>query len=372
MIQRLVQIVIKEFIQLKNNPDMIRMIIILPVFQMLIFGYAAVLDVKNIDTAILDKDRSSLSREIESNFQTTKYFNIKYLASTEHEISTLLDYGDILIGIIIPPDFSKKIKEGETADVQLLIDGTNSSAANIVANYGASTVISFSNEILKKRGLDIKNFGTISLESRFLYNPSLDNRFFFLPGIFGMIILVLGMPITARAIVREKEMGTLEQIIVTPITPVELIIGKVVPYTLLTIISSTGILLINHIWFNMPFEGNIAILYGIILLFLINAFGIGIFISSISNTQQQAMLTCFFVTMPMILFSGFVFPVENMPIVFQQLTRINSMYYFLRCIRDICLKGSGLEYLAGDLIALGALGIIVFIASIASFKKRMD
>lgn len=372
MLQRLYFIIVKEFTQLRNSPEIIRMLVLLPIMQMFIFGYAAVIDVKNIDTAVVDHDRSSRSRELLNNFRSTSYFILKYQAQSEREIQEMLDHSQIFAGIVIPPDFSRKIEGKRETEVQVIIDGTNSSAAGIIANYAASTVSSYASGILKERGIDVARFGTLTVESRFLYNPSLDNKYFFIPGIFAMIIMVIGMPMTARALVREKEQGTLEQLIVTPIRPVELILGKVIPYTLLTLISSTGILIISHYWFHLPFRGSLLILYFATILFLLNCFGIGIFISAISSTQQQSMLTSFFVNMPAILFSGFMFPVENMPKLFQYITYANPMYYFLNCVRDLNLKGSGFDYLKGDLLAMGVVGICIFIASIVSFRKRMD
>jgi ABC-2 type transport system permease protein len=336
MIQRLLQIIIKEFIQLRNNPEILRIILVMPVIQVFIFGYAAVLDVKNIDTAFLDRDRSSLSREMQDNFKNTSYFNVKHHARDEKEISWLLDREKVFVGIVIPPDFSRNIEGKKTAQVQFIIDGTNSSAAGIITNYAVSTTAAFSNKILLKRGIDPSAMGSIALEQRFLYNPSLENRFFFLPGIFAMVILVIGMPMTARSIVREKEQGTLEQLIVTPITPMELILGKVIPFTLLTLVSSTGILLVSFFWFHLPIRGSLVILYGATLLFLVNCFGIGIFISTISSTH------------------------------------LNPMFYFLNCTRGICLKGVGLEHLSGDLLSMAALGFVIFTISAMSFKKRMD
>jgi ABC-2 type transport system permease protein len=372
MIQRLYYLIIKEFTQLRNSPDLLRMIILLPIAQMLIFGYAAVLDVKNIDTAVLDRDNSYRSRELLNYFARSDYFILKEYVTGEAEISDLLDHEKIFAAIVIPPDFSRKINASQTTEVQVIVDGTNASAAGIISTYAAGTIGSFANSVLRERGLDPSRFGAIAVETRFLYNPALDNRFFFLPGMFAMIILIIGMPMTARAIVREKEQGTLEQIIVTPITSMELILGKVIPYTLLSVISSSGIILVSHFWFHLPVRGSLPFLYGATVLFLLNCFGIGIFISAISSTQQQAMLTSFFVNMPMILFSGFLFPVENMPLLFRYFTYLNPMYYFINCVRDICLKGSGFDFLSRDIAAMGILGVCIFGLSIASFKKRID
>lgn len=372
MIRRLHHLIVKEFTQLRNSPEMLRMILLLPIAQMIIFGYAAVLDIKNIDTAVLDRDNSYRSRELLSDFACSNYFILKEYVTGEAAIVDLLDHEKIFAAIVIPPDFSRKINANQTAEVQVIVDGSNASSAGIIANYAAATIASYASTILRERGLDPSRFGAVTSQTRFLYNPALNNRYFFLPGIFAMIILIIGMPMTARAIVREKEQGTLEQIIVTPITSTELILGKVLPYTLLSIISSSGIILVSHFWFHLPIRGSVPFLYGCTVLFLLNSFGIGIFISAISSTQQQAMLVSFFVTMPMILFSGFLFPVENMPLLFKYLTYANPMYYFINCVRDICLKGSGFAFLQHDIAAMGILGVCIFGTSIASFKKRID
>ncbi|MDQ7821944.1 MAG: ABC transporter permease [Candidatus Eremiobacteraeota bacterium] len=372
MIGRLLTIIAKEFIQYRRNPAMLRMIVLMPIMQMFIFGYAAVLDIKDINIAVLDKDKSSYSRELRENFISSNYFIVKYDVDRESEIVSLLDREKVFAGIIIPPDFSRNIKSGKTARVQVVIDGTNSSAAGVISNYSASTISSYSSKLLAEKGLDPSKMGSLSVEERYLYNPSLNNQYFFIPGILGMIVLVFGMPITAMAIVREKEQGTLEQIIVTPITSTELILGKVIPTTILIMISASGIILLSLLWFKLPLRGELWQLYLAICLFLLNSLGIGIFISTISNTQQQAILTSFFVNMPMILFSGFMFPVDNMPALFKRFADINAMRYFLECSRDIFLKGTSWEDLSHDLIAMGILGIIVFTASIVNFHKRID
>jgi ABC-2 type transport system permease protein len=372
MVRRLVTIVTKEFIQIRRNTMMLRMLLLLPVVQMIIFGYAAVLDVKNIDMAVLDKDRSARSRDLLDVFRESSYFILKYQVSTEEEISAMLDREDILCGIIIPPDFGRKVDKGLPVSVQIIVDGTNSSAANVITNYSASSVSAYANKILKSRGLDVSQFGSLNVEMRFLYNPSLDNKYFFIPGIFAMIVLILGMPITAMAIVREKEQGTFEQIIVTPIKPVELILGKVIPYTILIIISSTGILIVTLLWFHLPLRGDLLALYLAIVLFLLNSLGAGIFISTISQTQQQSILTSFFFNMPMILFSGFMFPIANMPPVFRYIADVNPMRYFLDCARSIFLKGTGWEDLMHSFWALAIIGVVTFAASIVLFRKRAD
>jgi len=372
MIRRLTTIITKEFIQIKRDSMMLRMLLLLPVVQIIIFAYAAVMDINNINTAVLDKDRSSYSRDLQDVFRTSSYFIIKYQVDTEKEISSMLDREDILCGIVIPPDFGKKVEKGSPVSIQILVDGTNSSAANVISNYSTSSVAAYANRILKSRGLDVSQFGSLNVESRFLYNPSLDNKYFFIPGIFAMIVLILGMPITAMAIVREKEQGTLEQIIVTPIRPIELIIGKVLPYTILIIISSTGILIITLFWFHLPLRGDLLALYLAIVLFLLNSLGMGIFISTISQTQQQSILTSFFFNMPMILFSGFMFPIANMPPAFRFIADINPMRYFLDCARDIFLKGTGWADLMHSFVAMALTGIVVFTASILLFKKRVD
>jgi ABC-2 type transport system permease protein len=372
MIGRLLTLIMKEFTQLRKNPALIRMLLLMPVMQMFIFGYAAVLDVKNIDTAVLDRDNSSYSRNFVDVFRRSDYFIVRYNLEHERDISAMLDREMIMTALVIPPDFSRKITSGRTAQVQIIVDGTNTSAASVIANYSAAAVASYSNRLLRERGTDLTQLGSLAVESRFLYNPSLDNKFFFIPGIFAMIILVIGMPITAMAIVREKEQGTLEQLIVTPIQSIELILGKVIPTTILIIISSTGILLLSLLWFHLPLRGSLVYLYGAILLFLLNCLGIGIFISTISNTQQQAILTSFFVNMPMILFSGFMFPIQNMPSYFRLLADINPMRYFLSCARTIFLKAAGWEALKWNFLAMAVIGTIIFTAAVLSFRKRID
>ncbi len=372
MIKRLIALVQKEFKQLRRNPLILRMVVLLPVMQLAIFGYAAVLEVNNINIAILDKDNSQWSRELRGTFESSNYFVLQPDLKTENDVPTLFNKNKIQLAVIIPPDFGRKIEKGEKATVQLLLDGTNSSVANAAAGYSSGCIAAMNSRVISSRTGNSSQSTGITVENRFLYNPSLNNKFFFIPGVFAMIVMVIGMPVTAMSIVREKEEGTYEQLVVTPIGPIELILGKVIPYTILILIASTILLLISLFWFGLPLRGSLFMLYLGILLFLLNVLGLGIFVSTISNNQQQAMLTSFFILMPAILFSGFMFPIDNMPPFFKGFAHINPMTHFLYLARHIFLKGSDWLDVMKYISALTISGVIIFGTSMSMVRKRAN
>ncbi len=372
MFRRLFALIRKEFFQLRRNPIILRMIIFVPVFQMTIFGYAAILEVNNIKMAVLDRDNSDWSRRLTDTFRNSNYFNIIGYLESEKELLKLFHKTEIQAAIIIPPDFSANIKKGQTAKVQLIIDGVNSNVASAAMGYSIGCVNDLSLKILKNNSSQLPAANVIKMENRYMYNPSLKNTFFFIPGVFAMVIMVMGMPITAMSIVREKEEGTYEQLIVTPIRSAELIAGKIIPIVILISLVSVILLGVSLFWFGLPLRGNPLILAISVIVFLINVLGMGIFVSAISNSQYQAMLTCVFLLMPMVLFSGFMFPIENMPPFFKLLAYLDPMTHLLNIARNIFLKGSGFQHLAKDFYTLCATGLIIFITSMTLVRKRSD
>lgn len=367
MFRRLTALIKKEILQLVRNTLMLRVMLLAPMIQLLVFGYAAVMEVSNIHMGILDRDNSSRSRELRDAFATSDYFILKDAVASEREISELFDRDKIQIALVIPPDLGKNIEKGRAAPVQILVDGTNSVVAGAASNYASGIIAAVNMRIL---GSGISPAGSVSIQNRFLYNPALNNKYFFIPGVMAMIIMVLGMPMTAMSIVREKEYGTYEQLVVTPITSLELIIGKVTPFVILIFFTTSILIPIILFWFKLPLRGDLFMLFVSIGLFLMTTLGIGIFVSTISGTQHQAMLTSFFILMPMILFSGFMFPIENMPPFFRALAHMNPMTYFLLLMRHIFLKGTPWHDLMPYLGALSLSGLIIFTGSISLVRKR--
>jgi len=375
MFRRIRYLFIKEMIQLLRDKRLRITLIVPPIFQLIIFGYAANLDVKNIATAFRDFDRSVDSRELLARFRGSKYFNILNYPENSAEIEALLKKGNIVLSIEIPSDFSKKIKKGETANIQIIVDGTESNTALIALGYVNQILYEFSKELMLKR-LNQEGMGRfeetgVNLESRIWFNSNLESRYFYIPGVIASIAFIIPIILTAQAIVREREIGTLEQIMVTPIRPWELILGKTIPFAMIGFFDVMLIALIGIFWFKVPLRGNPGVLLMGSFLFLTSSIGIGLFISTISSTQQQAQISTFFFAIPAFILSGFAFPLENMPQWLQYVTYLSPLRYFLVIIRGVFLKGIGLDVLYLQMIPLAILGGLMVLISSLRFKKRL-
>lgn len=372
MLNRAWQIFIKEMIQIYRDRRMRFIILGAPIFQLLLMGYAAVIDVSRIPTAVLDRDRTPESRDLISRFGSSGYFVLTHHLQREKEVSDLLDRETVNAALVIPAGFSRHLKKGWSAPLQVIVDGSNSSLASVVMSYSSVILQAFSFGFIRERlGAASMPPGTIRVEPRIFYNPGLENRFFYIPAIIGLIAMVIGMAFMSMSIVREKEQGTLEQIIVTPIRPIELIMGKILPFTLMVLIAVSLQILLALFWFHIPLRGSIVLLFLFILLFLLASLGGGLFISTISQTQQQALLTTFFFLMPAMLLSGFLFPIQNMPVSIQYLTYLNPLRYFMIAARGIFLKGVGFGVLWPEFLALAVMGAAIFALSALRFRKRM-
>jgi len=347
-----------------------------PIFQLIVFGYAANLDVKNIRTAVRDLDQSVESRELIARFGSSKYFDILFFPQTLKEIENLIKKGKITLSMEIPSGFSKKLKKGDTATVQIILDGTESNTAMIALGYLGRILTEYSAaaqiERLNQEGMISFEEAGVELEHRTWFNPNFESRHFYVPGVIASIALLIPIILTAQAIVREREIGTLEQIMVTPIRSWELVVGKTLPFALIGLLDMIMIALIGVFWFEVPFRGNPLILFLGNVLFLMSSVGIGLFISTISSTQQQAQISTFFFMMPTFILSGFAFPIENMPQWLQYITYINPLRYFLIIIRGVFLKGIGLDILWPQLVALAVLGGFTILLSSLRFKKRLN
>ncbi len=358
-------------------------IFVAPLLQLVLLGYAATMDINRIPTAVLDYSKTQESREFISLFSNSSRFKINHFPESQKELIELLDQGKIWVGIEIENDFAKKMKKGKTIPVQILIDGTNSNTAGVVSGYINQLLLSYNkrisqNKIQKKLAQSLL-FGQVhpvkilSLENqaRAWYNPELKSRDYNLPGVLALLLIITTMMLTSMAIVREKEIGTIEQIMVTPIRTFELILGKVSPFALIGFIDVTLITLVAILWFRIPFRGNFLFLLLSVGVYLLTTIGIGLLISTLSRTQQQAMMLTFFFLMPAIILSGFMFPVDNMPRLIQYLSYANPLRYFLVIVRGVFLKGSGLTLLWDQLLALAFIGIVVLLLSIIRFQKKL-
>jgi len=375
MFKRIRYLFVKELIQVLRDKRLRITLIFPPIFQLIVFGYAANLDVKHINTAVRDLDQSVESRELITRFGSSKYFDIISYPQTPKEIEALIKKGDVILSIEIPSDFSKKLKKGNTATVQIILDGTESNTAMIALGYVSRILSEYSTTIMIKRlnrqGMVGFEEAGVELEQRIWFNPNAESRLFYVPGVIASIAFLIPIILTAQAIVREREIGTLEQIMVTPIRSWELMVGKTLPFAMIGLADAIMIALIGVFWFEVPLRGNPLILLLGNVLFLMSSVGIGLFISTISSTQQQAQISTFFFMMPAFILSGFAFPLENMPEWLQYITYANPLRYFLIIIRGVFLKGNGLDILWSEMLALAILGGFMILLSSLRFQKRL-
>ena len=375
MWERIYHILLKEFLQVFRDPKMKGVIFIAPIIQLLIFGYAVSTDVKNVATAVYDLDQTQQSRELLSRFFASGYFQPKKHVTHVSQIRNLMDHGKVSTAIQINKGFASALSSHQKVPIQMIVDGTDSNTATVTISYAAQIVRDFNKNLeLEAIGLPtgtLLNRG-IDLQSRVWFNINLESRMFYLPGVVALIGMLITLMLTSMAIVREREIGTMEQLIVTPLRPVELILGKLLPFALIALFDMTLITTVAAFWFEVPIKGSLLLLLASMVLFLLPSLGIGLFISTISTTQQQAMMTTFFFFFPANLLSGFAFPIENMPEIVQWITYLNPLRYFLVIIRGIFLKGVGAEILWPQMVALGALGIIVLGLSALRFTKRLE
>lgn len=349
---------------------------IAPVFQLIILGYAATLDVRNLPTVVCDQDRSSTSRELVRAFASSGYFNIVDYRTTPNEVDKVIDDGRASIAIVIPYDFGHRMSSGESTPLQIIADGSESNSAGIGMSYASMIVSRYSENIvihsLERRGLGSAIPGRVNAEVRVWYNPELRSRNFMVPSVLALLLMVMTMILTSLAIVKEKETGKMEQLVVTPIKPYQLMVGKLAPFLVIGIVDVILVVLFTNIVFDLPVKGSFWLLLGLCIIFLMTTLGLGLFVSTISRTQQQAMLTAiFFFMLPMIFFSGFVFPISNMPAMIQYVTYIIPLRYFFVIVRGLFLKGVGLDILWPQAAALLAFGSVILTLSVLRFKKRL-
>jgi len=375
-VKAILSILWKEFIQLRRDPKLFPVIFISPILQLLLLGYAANLDVKNIPSVICDMDRSAASRGFLDDFINSGYFSVEARVDRMDEIDPYLDDGHAAMAFVIPRGFGDRIAARREASVMIIADGSESQSATIGVNYATIIAAKHAQRIIfeafeRAKGLGLKPV-LVNAEVRVWYNPELRSRNFMVPGVLGLILMIMTTSLASLGIVRERETGTMEQLIVSPIRPYQLIVGKLLPFVLIGLVDATFVITVARGWFGIPVRGSVALLYVFCLVFMLNTLGTGLFISTISRTQQQAMLTSLFFILPQMLLSGFVFPIENMPKFFQYLTTIIPIRYFFVSIRGIMLKGAGWAELWTQAAALVVLGSVILALSVARFHKKLD
>lgn len=375
MLERIRHMLIKEFIQIFRDVRMKSIIFVTPVIQLFVFGYAASTDVKDVPTAVYDLDNTQASRDVRDSFIRSRYFIEKAVINTDSEARKLLDRGDIRAILRINRGFQESLMAGKASEVQILVDGSDSNTAGIVLSYAAKIGRQFNREVLSERLKQTKGISgltvPITLESRSWFNENLESRVFYLPGVIAIIVTLVTLLLTSMAVVREKEIGTMEQIIVTPIKPFEFILGKTMPFALISFVDVSVITAIGVFWFGIPIRGSLLVLFAGAAVYILTTLSAGLLISTISETQQQALMTTFFFFMPAILLSGFMFPIANMPQPVQWLTYLNPLRYFLVIIRGVFLKGVGFTILWTQMAALGVLGAGLLLLASGRFKKTL-
>jgi ABC-2 type transport system permease protein len=374
MNSRLWPIIRKEFIHIIRDRRTLVVMFLIPVIQLVLLGYAANTDIRHLDTAVYDADRSTQSRDLLAAYRASDYFSLdKYYVESEADIARLLDSGKVRAAIIIPPTYGTDLARGRTAQVAFVIDGSDPSVATTA--FAASQQIgqALGIKITQQRlGITVTNLGGIEVRPRVWYNPDLRSANYMIPALIGLILQFLTGLFTALAIVREREQGTIEQLVVTPIRSWELIVGKIVPYVVIAFFDLAEILVIGVVWFGVPIHGSLPLLFGISLLFLLTTLGIGIFISSAARTQQEAMLLSFMVLFPAIFLSGFFFPLEAMPGPLQAISYVVPLRYMLVILRGIVLKGVGLPAFPEQVMALLILGPLILIGATLRFRKSLE
>jgi ABC-2 type transport system permease protein len=383
MRERLIEIIRKEFRQAFREPRMRTMLFLPPVIQLLVFGFAVNLDVDHASMVWMDQDRTPESRALLAGFQGSGRFDLRATPANDREVQALLDSNKVDMVVRILPGFERDIQRGRPTAVQILINGTNSNTASIVSGYASSIVGNFAAQTMEEQNRNRAaarmaptpvhaGVPQLNLQSRVWFNPDLLSRNYFVPGIVVNIIMQITLMLTAMAIVREKEIGTMEQLMVTPIRPIELMLGKTLPFALVGLVDTALVIAVALLLFHVPFRGSPFLLFGCAILFLMSTLGAGLFISTIARTQQQAMMTTFLFFQPFFLLSGFAFPIRNMPRSIQYLTMLNPLRYFIEIVRGLFLKGSGVAVLWPQMVTLAGFGVVILSLSAMRFHKRLD
>lgn len=377
MIARIFHLLLKEFLELKRDKPARLRLLIPPVLQLLLFGYAATFEVRNVATVIVDQDRTQDSRALVADFVHSSRFRLVAEADARRQAQQAIESSSALVGIVVPQGFSALLRKGQSAPIQVLVDGTNSNTALIALGYAGQIASSFgqnhARDLAQRTGRALgQPLVQVSMQERYWYNPNLNVRWFFIPGLIGTLTLITIVNLTAFAIVREREVGTLEQILVTPIQPIEFIIGKTLPFFIIGLLQMALVAAVGMLWFQVPFEGNPLVLLAGTCLFLLSVLAIGLLISTVCKTQQQAFASNFFVLNPMFILSGFSFPIASMPLALQWITYLDPLRYFLVIIRATYLKGAGFAVLWPQMAALGGFGLLLFTLAVMRFRKSLD
>ena len=371
---RIFSIIRKEFVQIFRDPRTLAMIVIMPIMQLFLLGYAATTDVKNISMAVWDQSKSTQSRALLDAFRAADYFVIEYSVGSADEYQALIESGDTRVVLVIPPDYDRRLLEGN-AQVLMVLDGSDATVGATALSTARLVGQAYSTKILSEQALlsgRSAPSASVEVRTQVWYNPDLNSAFFNIPGVIGMILSFITSILTATTIVRERERGTIEQLIVTPIRSWELIVGKLLPYVILGFVETAEVLLIGHWWFGVPIRGSGGLIVITSGLFLMSSLGIGLLASTVANTQQEAMMTVMMFNLPMIFLSGFFFPIAAMPKFLQVVSMAIPLRYYLIIIRALLIKGVGLASIQTEVGALIIFGVVIMGAAALRFRKRLD
>jgi ABC-2 type transport system permease protein len=378
---RLAALIRKEFIQIVRDPRTLMLILVIPIMQLFLLGYAATNDVRNVPLVVFDQDRGPAARALRDAYASADYFQVTNEVASEAELRSLIDAGKARAGLIIPPGYSRQLLGDGMAQVAFVLDGSDPTVASTALSAAQLIGQSLGTEIMAERllrsgmargGTSLPASLPLDVRTQVWYNPDLISAYFMIPGVIGMILFALTSILTATAIVRERERGTIEQLIVTPIRPWELVLGKLLPYTLLAFLNTLEVLAVGHYWFNVPVRGSLTLILALSGLFLLSSLGIGLLASTVAKTQQEAMLVVWMTLLPSIFLAGFFFPLEAMPKVLQWISYLMPLRYYLAIIRTLMLKDVGLVALQDDILALAAFGLGIMTLAALRFRKRLD
>jgi ABC-2 type transport system permease protein len=376
MNSRLTALIRKEFIQILRDPRTLALVLVMPIMQLLLLGYAATNDVRNVPLVVYDQDRGPAARELLDAYRAADYFLIAFDVDSEDALRQSIDNGQARVGLIIPADYTQQIKSNGSASVMFILDGSDPtvaatalSAAQLIGQQHATQILA---DRLERRAQTASLQPPVVVHTQVWYNPDMISAYYMIPGVIGMILFALTSILTATAVVRERERGTIEQLIVTPIRPWELVVGKLLPYVILAFLNVLEVLAIGHWWFGVPVRGNLALILGLSGLFLVSSLGIGLFASTIANTQQEAMLVVWMTLLPALFLSGFFFPLEAMPKLMQWISLFLPLRYYLVIIRSLLLKDIDVIALRNNIIALTVFGIALMTIASLRIRKRLD
>jgi ABC-2 type transport system permease protein len=370
---RTLSLIRKEFLHILRDPRTLGIMFVMPIIQLVLLGYAATNDVEHLHTAVFDADKSAASRELIGAYQASGYFDVEFYVDSETELAELVDGDRARAGLVIPAGYGEALGNGDRAQVAVVIDGSDPSVANNVFAASQSVGQAHSTQIVERQtGIDLDEMPGVQVRPRVWYNPEMKSANFMIPGIIGMILYFMTTLFTSTSIVREREQGTIEQLIVTPIRSMELVVSKVAPYVFISFFDVLEVLAIGVFWFDVPIRGSLGLLLALSALFLFTSLGIGIFISSVTNTQQEATLLTFVTVFPSVFLGGLFFPIEAMPRWLQALTYVIPLRYILVVLRSIIVKGVGLHVLRQQVVALAIFGAAIMGLASTRFRKRLD